>query len=96
LKSEFKVKNQIQSFQVLFSVDRLTQSGNFENLLESNQTTLPKEKLFLITSSASVQIYKNYGGQQVIFSRVQTELINSVSSQDFFSGFSLTFFPLCN
>jgi hypothetical protein len=41
--------------QVLFSVDRLTQSGNFENLLESNHTLLPKENLFLMTCSTSVQ-----------------------------------------
>jgi hypothetical protein len=59
-------------------VDRLTQSVNFENLLKSNQTLLPKENLYLMTCSTSVQIYKNYTGQQVFVSRVQIELINSV------------------
>jgi hypothetical protein len=61
---------QIQSFQVLFSVDQCTQSANFQNLSKSNQTTLLKEKLFFIDSYTSVQIYKNYGGQQVFVSRV--------------------------
>jgi hypothetical protein len=28
--------------------------------------------------SISVQIYKNYGGQQVFVSKIQTELINSI------------------
>jgi hypothetical protein len=46
--------------------------------LELNQTLLPKENLFLMTCYASVRIYKNYRGQQVFVSRVQTELINSV------------------
>jgi hypothetical protein len=55
---EFKIKVQISSFQVLYSVDQLAQLANFGNLLDSNQTTLPKEKLFLITSSTSVQICK--------------------------------------
>jgi hypothetical protein len=32
----------------------LIQSGNFENLFESNQTTLPNEKLFLLTGSISL------------------------------------------
>jgi hypothetical protein len=50
-------------FQVQFSGDRFTQSGNFENLLELNQTLLPKENLILIDCSTSVQIYKKYGGQ---------------------------------
>jgi hypothetical protein len=38
--------------------------------LELNQTLLPKENLFLMTCSTSVQIYKNYGGQKVFVSRV--------------------------
>jgi hypothetical protein len=65
----------------------LTQSGKFENLLESNQTTLPKEKLFLITGSTGVEIYKSYGGKKVFVSRVQTELINIVSRPGNFSRF---------
>jgi hypothetical protein len=59
-------------------VDRLTQLGNFENLLELNQTLLPKENLILMDFSTSVQIYKNYQGQKVFVSRVQKESINSV------------------
>jgi hypothetical protein len=50
---------------VLFSVDRLTQSKNSENLLGLNQTLLSKEILLLMTCSIFVQIYKNYGGQKV-------------------------------
>jgi hypothetical protein len=57
---EFEINVQISSFQVLYSVERLVQSTNFKNLLDSNQTTFPKEKLFLITSSAGAQICKNY------------------------------------
>jgi hypothetical protein len=33
---EFKIRIQIQSFHVLYSVDQLAQTTNFENLLESN------------------------------------------------------------
>jgi hypothetical protein len=33
---EFKIKFQIQSFQVLYSVDWLSQSAIVENLIESN------------------------------------------------------------
>jgi hypothetical protein len=44
----------------LFSVDQLTQLENFENLLKSNQTLLPKENLFLMTFYTCVQIYKIY------------------------------------
>jgi hypothetical protein len=51
-KSEFEFK----VFKFLHSVDKLAQSSNFDNLLELNQTTLPKEKLFLMTYSTSVQI----------------------------------------
>jgi hypothetical protein len=57
---EFKIRIQIRSFQVLCSVYRLAESAIIENLLESNWTILQKEKLFLVTCSASVQIYKNY------------------------------------
>jgi hypothetical protein len=56
----------------MFNMDRLPQSANFENLLESNQTLLPKENVFLMTCSASVQLYKNYEGQQTFVSRIQT------------------------
>jgi hypothetical protein len=59
-------------FQVRFSVDRLTQSEIFENLLKLDQTLLPKENLILMDCSTSVKIYKSYGGQQVFVSRVQT------------------------
>jgi hypothetical protein len=65
--------------QILFSVDRYTQSTNFQNLLESNKTLLPKENLFPMTCSTSVPNYKNYGDQKVFISIVQTEQINSVS-----------------
>jgi hypothetical protein len=91
LKSEFKVK-----IQVLFSVDWLTQSGNFENLLESNRILLPKENLILMDRSTNVQIYKNYRGQKVFISMVQTELISSVYTLENFPWFSLTFIPLWN
>jgi hypothetical protein len=77
-----KVWNQIQKdlrFQVLFSVYRLTHSGFFENLWESNQTLLPKVNLSLMTCSTNVQINKNYGDKKVFILRVQTKLINSVS-----------------
>jgi hypothetical protein len=57
---EFEINVQISSFQVLYSVERLVQSTNFKNLLDSNQTTFPKEKLFLITSSTGAQICKSY------------------------------------
>jgi hypothetical protein len=57
---KFEIKIQIQDlnlmFQLLFSVDQLTQSGNFENLLELNQTLLPKENLIPMDYSNSVQI----------------------------------------
>jgi hypothetical protein len=71
-------------------MDPLTQSGNFENLLESNQTLLPKENLFLMTCYTSVQLYKNYGGQKVFVSTVQTEQSNSLQTWEIFSEFSLT------
>jgi hypothetical protein len=64
--------------QILFSVDRYTQSVNFWNLSESNWTLLPKENLFPLTCSISVKNYKNYGDQKVFIPRVQTEQINSV------------------
>jgi hypothetical protein len=79
--------------QVLFSVDRFTQSGNFENLLELNQTLLPKENFLLMDCSTCVQIYKNYEDQQVFVSREQIELINSVSRLENFLVFSLIFIP---
>jgi hypothetical protein len=57
-------------------VDRLTQPGNFENLLEPNKTILAKEKLILMDFSTSVQIKNIYEGHKVFILRVQTELIN--------------------
>jgi hypothetical protein len=90
---EFKFEVSSSKFQVRLRVDQLTQSGKFENLLELNSTLLSKENLILIYFSISVQIYKNYGGQKVFVSRVQTELINSVYRL-IFLGFSLTFIPL--
>jgi hypothetical protein len=42
----------------MYSVDQLAQSEIFENLLDSNQTSLPKENLFLITYSTGMQICK--------------------------------------
>jgi hypothetical protein len=33
---EFNIRTQIQSFQVLYNVDRLAQSAIFANLLQSN------------------------------------------------------------
>jgi hypothetical protein len=58
LNQDTKVWNQIQRqrFQDLFSVDRLTQLGNFESLWESNQTLLFKANLSLMTCFTSVQI----------------------------------------
>jgi hypothetical protein len=66
LNQDTNVWNQIQmqrfKFRVRFSVDRFTQPGNFENLLELNQTSFPKDNLILIDFSTIVKIYKNYGG----------------------------------
>jgi hypothetical protein len=76
-------------------MDPLTQSGNFENLLESNQTLLPKENLFLMTCYTSVQLYKNYGGQKVFVSSIQIEQSNSLPDlRIFFLQFSLILSPL--
>jgi hypothetical protein len=69
---EIKFKGKDLRFQVLFSMDRSAQSVVFKKLFESNHTLLPKENLFLMTCSTSVQIYKNYGSQQVFVSRVRT------------------------
>jgi hypothetical protein len=74
-------------------MDRLAPSAVFHNLLEFNHTLLLKEILFLMTCSTSVQIYKNYGGQQVFISRVQTELIDSVFRWRFFFRFYLNVYP---
>jgi hypothetical protein len=63
-------------------------------LLELNQTSLTKENLIHIIFSLSVKIYKNYGGQQVFVSNVQTEIINSPYRLRKISGFSLTFIPI--
>jgi hypothetical protein len=43
-------------FQIWFSVDRLTQSRNFENLLELNHTLLPKENLILMDCCIGAKI----------------------------------------
>jgi hypothetical protein len=73
-KSEFEFN--VHKF--LHSVEKLAQSTNFENLLELNQTTLLKQKLFLMTSSNSEQIYKNFGARKVFISMVQIELSKTV------------------
>jgi hypothetical protein len=80
----------------LYSVDRLTQSANFENLFKSNQTLLPKDNLFPIDYSTAVQIYRIHWGLEVFVVRVQTEPYNTISRQVNFSGFSLTISPLWN
>jgi hypothetical protein len=50
-----------------------------------------------MTCSISVQIYKNYEGQQVFVSRVPTELVNSVPRlQKFSSSFGLTISTFVN
>jgi hypothetical protein len=72
-------------------VHQLAQSAVFENLLESNQTLLPKENLFLISFSASVQIYKNNYGQKVFISEDQTELCDS----EFKTAWELAAVMLC-
>jgi hypothetical protein len=64
------------------------------NLLELNQTLLPKDNLILTNCSTSVHIYKNYGVQQLFVSRVQIELYDSVSRQENFPAFSLTNSPI--
>jgi hypothetical protein len=65
--SKFGIRIQSQEsnskFQVPFSVDRFTQSGNFEDLLELKQTLLLKEDLNLMDCYTSVKNYKYYGGQ---------------------------------
>jgi hypothetical protein len=47
-----------------------------------------------VTSSISVKFYKNYGGQKVFVSRVQTELIKSVLRLENFLEFSLMISPV--
>jgi hypothetical protein len=69
-KFEFEIKVQISIFQILYSVDWLTQSTNFKNLMESSQTTLLKEKLFPLIWSRSVEIYKKKSGLEVFVSMV--------------------------
>jgi hypothetical protein len=49
----------LKNFKFLYSVDRMTQLANFENLFKSNQTLLPKDNLFPMDYSTSVKIYKN-------------------------------------
>jgi hypothetical protein len=76
-------------------VDWLAQSRNFGNVLESNQTLLPKADLFLMTCSTSVQIYKIYCCLEVFVLRFQIDLYNSNSREQFLQ-FSLTISPLWN
>jgi hypothetical protein len=83
--------------QVLFSVDRYTQSSNFQNSSESNWTLLPKENLLPINCSTSVQNCKNYRDNKVFISRVQIEQINSVSDLvHISSSFCLTISTIIN
>jgi hypothetical protein len=65
-------------------VNVLAQSTIFENLLESNYTILPKQKLFLMACSISVKIYKKNGAMEVLALRVQTGLSNSVPDFEIF------------
>jgi hypothetical protein len=55
----FEVNWKVRFFKLLCIVDQLAQLAIFENLLESNYTTLPKDNVFLITFCTRVQIYKN-------------------------------------
>jgi hypothetical protein len=58
-------------------MDQLAQSVNFENLLESNKTLLPKEDLFLMTCSTSVKSTKIIKVKKYLFQ----ELKQSYSTQ---------------
>jgi hypothetical protein len=77
-------------------VDQLAQSAIFEKLLKSNQTSLPKEKLFLMTCYTSVKSTKNYWGQKVFISRSKQSYTTQFSDLEFFSRFSLTISYLWN
>jgi hypothetical protein len=66
-------------FSLLYIVDYLALLVIFENLLESNWTIVPKEKVFLITCSMSVQICKKSGAWEIFVSMVQIELYEPVS-----------------
>jgi hypothetical protein len=81
LRVRWNSKSEIEKF--LHRVDKLAHSAHFDNLLELNQTTLPKEKLFLMTSYTSVQIYKKFRASEVFVLRVQRELNNSVPDKIF-------------
>jgi hypothetical protein len=67
ISMDFKIGFEFEVYNLLYSVDELAQSAIFENLLESNWTTLPKNKLFMMTCYTSVQIYKKFGARQKKF-----------------------------
>jgi hypothetical protein len=91
--SEFKVISSNLKFQVRFSVDRLTQSGNFENLLELNQSLLPKENLILMDCYTSENVQILWRSASIYFNGANKA--NQLSLQtEFFPEFSLTFTPL--
>jgi hypothetical protein len=76
-----EIKNQNQEFKIrrfkfcLVWTDCLSQQI-FEMYWTQIRPCSKKENLFPTAGSISVQIDKNYGGQQVFISRVQTGLIN--------------------
>jgi hypothetical protein len=84
-----QVESSLQRFKVSSSVScgPIGSVSSFKKLFESNQTLLTKQILFSMTYSTNVQIYKNYGGQQVFVSRVQTELYNLARGLQFSSSF---------
>jgi hypothetical protein len=53
-------KTKIEDFKFMYSVDQLTQLAIFENFIDSNQTLLPKDNLFLMNFYTNVKIKKNY------------------------------------
>jgi hypothetical protein len=97
MSSKFEIRIQSQEsnskFQVRFSVDRLTQSGNFKNLLELNQTLLPKDNLILMTCSTSVQIKKLWRSESICLNGPNR--VNQLSFQTYkkIIGSSLMFIP---
>jgi hypothetical protein len=64
--------------------------------MEWNYVTIPKEKVFYITWSKSMQIFKNSGAQKVIVSRVQIELHGSVSRLAYLAESGLTIITFGN
>ncbi len=75
----FWVNLKVGIFELLRSVDHWAQSNFFCNLMEWNWVTLPKERVFSISWSTSMQIFNNSGAQEVIVSSVQIELQESIS-----------------